>query len=247
MASATPIRRLLVLFAMEQEATPLVSSLGLAVSATTLPSLPAKVFQGEVGSLSVTVVCNGEDPAHEGVQSIGTVAAALTTYAAAQAFQPDLILNAGTAGAFEAKGAGICDVYVASKVAFHDRRIQLPGYDRYGIGMADCVAAPALLAATGWKTGVVSTSDSLDMSPSCEKQMMENDASVKEMEAASIAYTSRLLGLPLMSIKVVTDLVDHSAGTPEQFVENLGKAAAKLASVVPVAIKHIASRTLEEL
>lgn len=36
-----------------------------------------------------------------GVDSVGTVSAALVTYAAIQALQPDLIINAGTSGGFK--------------------------------------------------------------------------------------------------------------------------------------------------
>jgi len=36
-----------------------------------------------------------------GVDSVGTISSALVTYAAIQALQPDLIINAGTAGGFK--------------------------------------------------------------------------------------------------------------------------------------------------
>lgn len=36
-----------------------------------------------------------------GVDSVGTVSASLITYASIQALQPDLIINAGTAGGFK--------------------------------------------------------------------------------------------------------------------------------------------------
>lgn len=36
-----------------------------------------------------------------GVDSVGTVSASLVTYASIQALKPDLIINAGTAGAFK--------------------------------------------------------------------------------------------------------------------------------------------------
>ena len=40
-------------------------------------------------------------PFLSGVDSVGTVSSALVTYAAIQALQPDLIINAGTAGGFK--------------------------------------------------------------------------------------------------------------------------------------------------
>lgn len=40
-------------------------------------------------------------PFLSGVDSVGTISSALVTYAAIQALQPDLIINAGTAGGFK--------------------------------------------------------------------------------------------------------------------------------------------------
>jgi 5'-methylthioadenosine nucleosidase len=40
-----------------------------------------------------------------GVDSVGTVPAAIATYAALTALKPDLLLNAGTAGGFKARRA----------------------------------------------------------------------------------------------------------------------------------------------
>ena len=45
----------------------------------------------------VNVVCIS----FTGVDSVGTVPSSLLTYAAGVALQPDLIINAGTAGAFQ--------------------------------------------------------------------------------------------------------------------------------------------------
>jgi len=41
------------------------------------------------------------DPFLSGVDSIGTIPSALVTYAAIQALQPELIINAGTTGGFK--------------------------------------------------------------------------------------------------------------------------------------------------
>ncbi len=63
---------------------------------------PCSTYSGTVGELAVHVVWNGRDAAH-GVDNVGTVPAALSTYLALQAFKPDLIISAGTAGGFKAK------------------------------------------------------------------------------------------------------------------------------------------------
>ena len=61
-----------------------------------------------------------------GVDNVGTPAASLTTYLAAQAFQPELVISLGTAGGFKTKGAAIGSVFVGTSTVNHDRRISLP-------------------------------------------------------------------------------------------------------------------------
>ena len=82
---------------------------------------PSKVFSGEVGGARVHVAINGTDTAH-GVPAVGTVPAALTTYAAIAELSPDLIINAGTAGGFAARGAKVGDIYLSSAVRARMRR-----------------------------------------------------------------------------------------------------------------------------
>lgn len=43
-----------------------------------------------------------------------------------QAFKPDLLISAGTAGGFKAQGGTIGDVYISKAVMHHDRRIPIP-------------------------------------------------------------------------------------------------------------------------
>jgi nucleoside phosphorylase len=57
-------------------------------------------------------------------------------HAALQAFKPDLLISAGTAGGFKARGGEIGDVYISKAVMHHDRRIAIP------------VGAPALQCCT---------------------------------------------------------------------------------------------------
>ncbi|KAK2631107.1 hypothetical protein EUGRSUZ_L03396, partial [Eucalyptus grandis] len=82
-------------------------------------------YHGTYKDLKINLIWPGKDPS-SGVDSVGTISASLVTYASIQALQPDLIINAGTAGGFKAKGASISDVFLASEVAFHDRRIPIP-------------------------------------------------------------------------------------------------------------------------
>ncbi|KAJ0968079.1 hypothetical protein J5N97_024996 [Dioscorea zingiberensis] len=86
-----------------------------------------------------------EEEEKQRFDSVGTISASLVTYASIQALKPDLIINAGTAGRFKAKGACVGDVYFVSDVSFHDRRIPIPVFDLYGIGTRQTFSTPNLV------------------------------------------------------------------------------------------------------
>lgn len=65
-------------------------------------------YSGKHSGLDVHVVWSGHDNEHN-VDLIGTVPASLATYLACQAFNPDLIISAGTAGGFKARVSRVCD------------------------------------------------------------------------------------------------------------------------------------------
>ena len=113
----------------------------------------------------------------------------LSCYVAIQAFKPDLIISAGTAGGFKSAGGEIADVYISSKCVFHSRRIpdSGTGYSEYGFGHYRSPPLEILANQVKCKIGVISTSDSLDFTPKDLQIMRGEGASIKEMEAAAIA------------------------------------------------------------
>ena len=52
------------------------------------------------------------------------------------------------------------------------------------------------------------TGNSIDHTAKDDEIMLENDASVKDMEAAAIGWIAEKTKIPLIGIKVVTDIVD---------------------------------------
>ncbi|CAN1259506.1 5'-methylthioadenosine/S-adenosylhomocysteine nucleosidase [Linum perenne] len=183
-----------------------------------------------------------------GVDSVGTVSVALLSYAAIQAFKPDLIINAGTSGGFKAKGAGVGDVYLVSNVAFHDRRIPIPICELYGVGSRKLLSTPNLVKELHLKVGKLSTGDSLDMSPRDEASITANDAVVKDMEGAAVAYVAELLQAPAILVKAVTDIVDGGdKPTAEEFLQNLAAVTAKLDESVTRVVDFISGKRIADL
>ena len=219
-----------IVVAMAAEADPVVRRLGLTAAPSPAPELPFRWYEGRVVGRLAVVATNGRDDRH-GVDNIGTNPAVLNTWLTVQHWRPAVVVSAGTAGGFASAGGEIGDLYLsAGDFVFHDRRIAIPGFDEYGHGRYPSLDVTAIAARLGAKLGVVSTSNSLDYPDLDAGVMRDHGASVKEMEAAAVAWVCWLTGTPVFAVKAITDLVDHPAGTVEQFLANLGQATDRLAS-----------------
>ncbi|KAG6548077.1 hypothetical protein Mapa_010511 [Marchantia paleacea] len=234
--------------ALQAEAAPLVADLRLVQDSQEVfpEGVPWVKYSGTYEGLNVHIVTPGKDGIY-GVDPVGTVPASLLTFTCIQVLKPDLIINCGTAGGFQAKGAAIADVYLISETAFHDRRNSIPGYREYGVGALEATPVPKLLSALQLKTGVLTTGDSLDHVPEDDVIMKANDATVKDMEGAAIAYVADLLSVPLIVLKGVTDIVDSPAATDEEFLANLSLAAHAVQRTVSEALQFLSGKKLSDL
>jgi nucleoside phosphorylase len=186
-----------------------------------------------------------------GVNNVATTAASVSTYAALTAFgKLDLVLSVGTAGGFSQRGACIGDVFLSTKCVFHARRIpeisktekqnlNCMALEEYGFGNFRSPNLIGLAHAANLKLGVVSTSDSLDCSDNDMALMMSEGATVKEMEAAAVAWVCYHAGVPFVAIKSITDIVDQhhiendhnkleSTSTRDMFEDNFQHAVTTL-------------------
>ena len=205
-SSERKVDSILIVIAMEAEARPFLALMGLQ-PAGPLGAAPCELYQGIYSGCNVAVVTNGKCSVN-GVDNVGTTPAALAAFVAINHFKPTLIINAGTAGGFKARGALIGDPFVSTAFRHHDRRIPIPGFEAYGKGNHASHPVPNLIKQLGFKCGVVTTGNSLDYTDMDVKIMLENEASVKDMEGAAIAWIAALSQTPLIALKVVTDIVD---------------------------------------
>ena len=67
------------------------------------------------------------------------------------------------------------------------------------------------------------------------------------MEAASIAWTAQLSGTPYLGLKVITDIVDGDRPSHEEFLENLGTAAAALQTFIPQVLDFVIGKKFDQL
>ena len=213
---------------MEAECKPVREALGIDGPGQQLhPRFPARLWTHEQFAVAV----NGVDPRF-GVDSIGGQPAVTTTLHAIESTQPDLVISAGTAGGFIARGARIGSVYLADRCVFHDRRIAIEGFDLYGVGDYPVANLPRSVDRLGFDRGAISTGNALD-APDVDLANMAAAAVVaKDMEAASVAWVCERMTVPFAALKVVTDLVDGPQPTAQEFVCNLKAATETLATSV---------------
>ncbi|CAN1748713.1 5'-methylthioadenosine/S-adenosylhomocysteine nucleosidase [Linum perenne] len=219
-----PISSILIIIAMQAEAIPLVNRFQLKEDLDSVfpEGVPWVRYYGTYKDLQVNLVWPGKDSSL-GVDSVGTVSAALLSSAAIQAFKPDLIINAGTSGGFK-----ICELY--------------------GVGSRKLLSTPNLVKELHLKVGKLSTGDSLVMSPRDEASITANDAVVKDMEGAAVAYVAELLQVPAILVKAVTDIVDGGdKPTAEEFLQNLAAVTAKLDESVTRVVDFISGKRIADL
>lgn len=77
--------------------------------------------------------------------------------------------------------------------------------------------------------------------------IIANDAAVKEMEAAGIAWVAEFNKVPFFALKVITDIVDGGRPTHEEFMANLGIAAVKLQEQLLKVVEFVSGRVLSDL
>ncbi len=189
-----------------------------------------KIFSDKHEKIFVSV--NGKCK-KTGVDHIGTNGALLNTYILNETINPNIIINAGTAGGFRRMGAEIGDVYFASDLAvFHDRRIPLPVFDEYGIGRYPLFDNYNLAEKLHLKKGIISTGNSLDYTSSELNFFKNNNVSLKDMEAATIAWICEEIEKPFIAIKSVTDIVDGEVESALEFEKNFELAVKNLTSKI---------------
>ncbi len=227
-------RRVLLFIAMESEAAPIAHALRLEHG------------KGRIGQTEIELLSPGRDDATK-IDRIGPVYAAWTLARGIAAQRPDLVVNMGTAGGFAAQGLGIADLVLARDTMFHDARVALPGFD--AVARAHTRLSPsdaqldALAAAIDARVGLASSGSSLDATDGEMALFARTRTLAKDMELAALASVCAAERLPLVSLKGVTDLVDHAhaGGEPahEAFVRNLERTCARLAEAAPALLAKL--------
>lgn len=157
---------------------------------------------GKIGRHEVTAMQCG----------IGKVNAAVGTLTLIENFHPDLVINTGVAGGAGA-AAGILDVVVAERIAYHDVWCgsgtewgDASGCPRFFTSVPEIAALPCLSGDT-IKHGLICSGD-IFVSKAEEVERIKTlypDVLAVDMESASIAQVCYLKNVPFFCARVISD------------------------------------------
>lgn len=240
MSSLGKVKKIGLVYAMSLEAKPLLETLKFRQVLLPHEKSPVLRYEASWKGLELFLACAGEDPRYR-VANVGTAGAVLATQTLTQQCDLELILNPGTAGGFQSRGAVIGDVYFGKRdVRFFDRRTPVRRYQEAFLGKYPVIEASQLAKRVGVKLGHVCTGSSFDCSPTDLNCLVAQDADLKEMEAAAIGWVSWIQGIPFLPIKAVTDLVESHETAEAQFVQNYRLACRQLTQAVIATLEALA-------
>ncbi|WP_195218672.1 5'-methylthioadenosine/adenosylhomocysteine nucleosidase [Leuconostoc lactis] len=185
-----------------------------------------------------TEITSGRYKGHEVIlteSGIGKVAAASATALMIDNFEPDLVVNTGSAGALD-PDLKIGDEVIGTKVAYSDVDVTVFGY-AYGqvpnkplYYEADPTVVKDFEQLAPVKEGLIVSGDQF-VQDTAKKRILTHfpEALVAEMEAAAVAQVAYQFGTPFIVLRGVSDLANGDSGVVfDDYVVEAGRASAKL-------------------
>lgn len=141
---------------------------------------------------------------------IGKVNAAVATLTLIENFHVSLVINTGVAGG-TGRGAGILDVIIGDRIAYHDVWCGPGTVDGQAAGCPrffECpLPADTLDKIPGVKHGLIASGDIFVSRPEDIRRILNlyPDAMAVDMESAAIAHVCNLKNVPFLAVRVISD------------------------------------------
>jgi len=219
-----------IIGAMEQE----VSILKQAIeNCQTVTKAGCTFFSGQLNGVDVVLLQSG----------IGKVAAAIGTTILLDEYQPDVVINTGSAGGFDSS-LNLGDVVISTEVRHHDADVTAFGYEMGQMAQQPAafladeklmnVAEQALeqMEDKHAVRGLICTGDAFVCTAERQAFIRTHFPSViaVEMEASAIAQTCHQFNVPFVVVRAISDVADKES--PMSFEEFLPLAAKSSSEMV---------------
>ena len=190
-------------------------------------------YQGQLDGNDVVIVQSG----------IGKVAAALATAILIDKFQPDYVVNTGSAGGFD-PSLKVGDIVVSSEVRYHDVDVTAFGYEIGQLPSNPAAYIPHQTLVSAAQQGIASLDNinaMIGLITTGDTFMTKADDIAKaranfptmaavEMEGAAIAHTCHQFKVPFVIIRSLSDIA--GAESPTSFDEYLETASVNSSNLV---------------
>ena len=199
-----------------------------------------ELFTGNISGHDVILLKSG----------IGKVNAAMATTIAIEHFQPEVLINTGSAGGLN-QDLEVGDIVISTEVRHHDVDATAFGYE-YGqvpqmppvfladerlVDLADRCAKD--IAGVKTVKGLIATGDSFMSDPRRVARIGEQFEQVEavEMEGAAIAQVAYQYGIPFVVIRSLSDIAGKDSA--QSFEEFLQEAAENSANLILKMLKNM--------
>lgn len=218
-----------IIGAMDQEIAMLLDKMTLQSEKKIANSV---FFQGTLEGKEIVLLKSG----------IGKVNAAMSTAILHENYQPNVIINTGSAGGLD-PSLSIGDLVISDRVVHHD--VDATAFD-YEFGQVPGMpfyyqADPKLIEIVERsvqaidqvksKQGLIATGDSFVQKPEAVQKIQDHfsDVIAAEMEAVAIAQVCYQYQTPFVIIRALSDIAGkESAQSFDQFIDQAGRHAAEL-------------------
>ncbi|WP_260259835.1 5'-methylthioadenosine/S-adenosylhomocysteine nucleosidase [Vibrio intestinalis] len=189
-------------------------------------------FSGQLNGVDVVLLQSG----------IGKVAAAVGTTILLNEYQPDVVINTGSAGGFDSS-LNLGDVVISTEVRHHDADVTAFGYEMGQMAqqpaafMADAnlmdVAEKALSQMEDKHAvrGLICTGDAFVCTAERQAFIRKHFPSViaVEMEASAIAQTCHQFQVPFVVVRAISDVADKEASMSfDEFLPLAAKSSSEM-------------------
>lgn len=203
-------------------------------------------YQGQIDNNDVVIVQSG----------IGKVAAALATAILIDKFQPDYVVNTGSAGGFD-PSLKVGDIVVSSEIRYHDVDVtafgyeigQLPSNPAAFIPHHTLVSAAQIgiekLTNINAILGLITTGDTFMTKADDIAKARANFPTMAavEMEGAAIAHTCHQFNVPFVIVRSLSDIAGIES--PTSFDEYLETASVNSSQLVINMLNALKGKTLD--
>lgn len=218
-----------IIGAMEQEVSTLKQSIE---NCREVSKAGCTFYAGQLNGVDVVLLQSG----------IGKVAAAVGTTILLDEYQPDLVINTGSAGGFDSS-LSLGDVVISTEVRHHDADVTAFGYEMGQMAQQPAafiadeklieIAEQALakMESKHAVRGLICTGDAFVASAERQAFIRQHFPTVVavEMEAAAIAQTCHQFKVPFVVVRAISDVADKEASMSfDEFLPLAAKSSSEM-------------------